>query len=350
MKKNLFHLLTALAVMASSPASAWDYEGHRMVNRLALTSLPTNFPAFVRTPQAVERIAFLGGEPDRWRNSPDQPLQHMNKPDHFFDVEDVELHGLNVSNLSHFRYEFAAQMAAGRIVHSSNFSRIKLTNDLDRTKGMIGFLPWTITEGYARLKSAFSTLKTFEEAGTPEEIRNAQENVIYYMGVMGHFVGDASQPLHTTRNFNGWVDANPNRFNTGRTFHAWVDGGYLNKVKPTYDELAARIKPATMLWPGSPRGKHPDIFPEVMEFIFEQHRLVVPLYEYDRDKKLSGEGDLGMKGKTFLGDQLVKAGQMLGRMWYSAYQQAPPDTYLKGQLMRRKANATATNPPAAEPE
>jgi hypothetical protein len=39
-------------------AWAWDYDGHRLVNRLALESLPTNFPAFVFTAEARERIAF----------------------------------------------------------------------------------------------------------------------------------------------------------------------------------------------------------------------------------------------------------------------------------------------------
>src|SRR5206468_10569902 len=61
----------------------WDYEGHRLINQLALASLPTNFPAFVFSPAARERIAFLAGEPDRWRNTPELPLKHFNGPDHF---------------------------------------------------------------------------------------------------------------------------------------------------------------------------------------------------------------------------------------------------------------------------
>ena len=56
--------------LATTHALAWDYAVHRVVNQLALASLPTNFPAFVRTPAAGERIAFLSGEPDRWRNTP----------------------------------------------------------------------------------------------------------------------------------------------------------------------------------------------------------------------------------------------------------------------------------------
>src|SRR6266487_4767039 len=82
-----------LVALAASPLSglrdarAWDYGGHRLINQLALASLPTNFPAFVRTPEAAERVAFLAGEPDRWRNSPDLALQHFQEPEHFMDVE-----------------------------------------------------------------------------------------------------------------------------------------------------------------------------------------------------------------------------------------------------------------------
>jgi hypothetical protein len=56
----------------------------------------------------------------------------------------------------------------------------------------------------------------------------------------------------------------------------------------------------------------------------------------DKDGKLSGNGELGMQGKAFLEGQLIKSGQFLGDIWYSAWQQAGPDTFLKSQLARRK--------------
>jgi len=52
---------------------AWDYEGHHMVNELALASLPKDFGIDL-TPALKGRVAFLAGEPDRWRNVPDLPL------------------------------------------------------------------------------------------------------------------------------------------------------------------------------------------------------------------------------------------------------------------------------------
>ena len=50
-------MLTLLVASATPFARAWDYEGHRTVNQLALAALPANFPAFVKTPAARERIA-----------------------------------------------------------------------------------------------------------------------------------------------------------------------------------------------------------------------------------------------------------------------------------------------------
>ena len=44
-------------IASVGPAVAWDYEGHRIVNQIALSSLPTNFPSFVFTPVAWEQIA-----------------------------------------------------------------------------------------------------------------------------------------------------------------------------------------------------------------------------------------------------------------------------------------------------
>lgn len=342
-------LLLAAILLGSDPTSnAWDYPGHRLVNQLALASLPTNYPAFARTPAARGRIAFLAGEPDRWRNTPDLPLKHRNGPDHYIDIEDLALAGLDPKSLKPFRYEFAAQWALARANHPTNFPAIDPARNEDRTREWVGFLPWTITEHYAKLKSAFSYLKVLEELGTPEEIVNAQQNIIYVMGVMGHFVGDASQPLHTTRHFNGWVGPNPQRYAANTTFHAWVDGGYIQKIGLRLEEMLPRLRPARALLATRPAAKAEGAFPQVMAYILDQYKLVEPLYQLVKDGNLSDEGGSASKGRAFMTQQLLAAGEMLGDLWYSAWQQAPPDNYLRGQLIKRnpgQANRPATPKP-----
>jgi hypothetical protein len=339
-------LVLALGVMglihAINPlALAWDYPYHRVINEAALASLPTNFPAFVRAPSAADRIGFLAGEPDRWRNVKDLSFSHYSAPDHYLDVEELAVYGFKPEALPVFRYEFAAQLIGFRKAHPEKCPPIDAEKNDDHTRELLGFLPWAIAENYSKLKSGFSCLKAFEEnGGTPEEITNAKENIIYVMGTMGHFVGDASQPLHTSIHHHGWVGANPQQYSTNRSIHSWIDSGYLNKVGGVKGaELKARLRPAQLVAIDGRPARPEEMFQAAALFVAAQNKLVEPLYQMDKDGKFSGEGEKGMEGKAFLESQMAKSAQLLGNIWYSAWQQAPPDTFLKGQLARRQRAA-----------
>ncbi|HTH46560.1 MAG TPA: hypothetical protein VMB21_03530 [Candidatus Limnocylindria bacterium] len=323
-------------------AGAWDYELHRLVNEIALASLPTNFPAFVREPAAHERVAFLAGEPDRWRNVPDVALRHINAPEHFLDLEDLTPYGLTPTNLSALRYEFVAQLAVIRAQDPSKFPGADPAKDTDRNRWLPGLLPWRITEDYAKLKSVFSYLKTFEQhGGTPEEIANAQADAIYVMGVMGHFVGDAAQPLHTTHNYNGWTMANPHGYTTNRTFHGWIDGGYIRKVGLERGPVFAQVRPAKSAWDRVPGVAHDSVFPVAMAFLNEQFGEMEKTYQMEKDGRLSGNGEKGLEGRAFIQQQVLRGGQMLGDLWLTAWESAPVDTYLRSQLAQRNGDSPA---------
>jgi hypothetical protein len=320
-----------LLQLNSRLALAWDYEGHRVVNQLALASLPTNFPAFVRTPENAERIAFLSGEPDRWRNMQDLPLAHVNGPDHYIDLEQLSDYGLKPELLPVFRYDFVAQLALARKAHPEKFAPIELSRNRDHTRELMGFLPWAMVENYAKLKSGFSYLKTFEQdGGTPAEISNAQANILYLMGVMGHYYGDAGQPLHTTIHHHGWVGENPHGYTTEGSIHSRVDG-FLRNGGDEAKALEGKLRPARPVMIDGRPAKPEEMFQAAMLYITEQNKLVEPLYQMEKDGKLFGK-----EGKIFLEGQLVKSGQLLGDIWYSAWEQAPPDTYLARQLAGRK--------------
>jgi hypothetical protein len=338
MKVSFYRNVVLLAALtAATIGRAWDYEGHRLINQLALDSLPANFPGFARTPAARERIGFLGGEADRWRNTPDLELRHGNGPDHYFDLDLLEPYQLDPVRVSPFRYEFAAQLALGRAAHSQNFPVIDPLKNSDRTKELIGFLPWTITEFQGKLKSAFSYLKEYEAAGTPEEVANARENIIYLMGVMGHFIGDGSQPLHTTKHHHGWVSENPKAYSTNYSIHSWIDGGYILQFGVSADKLRAQLRPARVLAGPNAGGAVTNMFQLVMSYLVEQHKEVEPLYRLEKAGKLSGRQELSQEGHDFITKQMLKASQMLGDLWLTAWQQAPPDMFLRSALAKRKA-------------
>lgn len=344
MSKRLTLFLVVVVTMPQAMLRAWDYAGHRAVNQTALAALPADFPAFVRAPVAAERIAFLAGEPDRWRNVPDLPLKQANGLDHFIDLEHVVDAGLDLATLPSFRYDFAVAYAAGRAAHAGKFRPIDPTKNKDHTQEWPGFAPWAIVERYGKLKSGFSYLKAFQELGTAEEVAQAEANVLYVMGVLGHYVGDLAQPLHTTMHYNGWTGENPRGYTTWNGFHSWIDGGFFAEVGVDQAAVTAELAPAEPI-SIAPRGDGRDpVFVAVMNYVIAQHAKVEPLYELEKAGKLKSDGSSDpVEAREFLQGQLRAGGEMLAAIWVTAWRNAPPDLYLRGVLLKRQA-ATAVAP------
>lgn len=338
-------LLPAALMLPLTALHAWDYEGHRIVNTLALSSLPGDFPAFARTPAATERIAFLSGEGDRWRNVPDLPLKQSGGSwtDHFLDLEYIPEAGLDPAKLPSFRYDFIVQFAAGRAAHPENFPAIDPARNADHTREWPGFAPWAIAEHFGRLRSAFSYLRVFEELGTPEEVENARANVIHYMGVMGHYVGDCAQPLHSTKHYNGWTGPNPKGYTRWNGLHSWIDGGIIAKAGLRAQTLAPRVgtaEPVSMLARGD--GRDP-VFVAALEFIIRQHEHVATVYELEKAGRLGqGDGPMTDEARALIEDRLLDGGRMLGAIWLAAWRSAVPDTFLRAALVRRQATRPAS--------
>ena len=338
----------AFLVVAAGVVRAWDYPGHRIVNRLALAALPPEYPAFVHTPAHAERIAFLAGGGDRWRNV--DPWLKQSGPswtDHFIDIEELAAAGLDPRTVSSFRYNFLVAFAAGRAAHADQFPRLDPETNPDHTREWPGFAPWAITEWFQKLRSAFSYLKAFEEVGgTAEEIANAQADVVYVMGILGHYIGDCAQPLHTTVHHNGWVGDNPHGYTTWPGFHSWVDGkdgGFIGRAGIDYAGLAPRITRAEPFLLAPRADRRDPFFVIAMDYILAQHQLVEPLYRLEKAGLLAlGDRPVAPEGRAFIEGQLLKGGTMLARAWVTAWQSAPVDTYLRTQLGKRQAAAGAT--------
>lgn len=310
-----------------------------MVNQAALAALPADFPAFVREPENAERIAFLAGEADRWRNVSDLIMKQSGGSwlDHFLDLEQVPEAGMKVETLTSFRYDFMVAFAAGRAAHPERFSAIDPAKNLDHTREWPGFLPWAINEHYVRVKSAFTYLKAFEENGTPEEIANAKANVIYTMGLMGHFVGDAAQPLHTTEYHNGWFGPNPGGYTQEKTFHSFIDSGFIAQAGISLQDVTRKVPTATLIRVEPRNDQRDPVFVAILDFVVAQHALVEPLYALEKAGKLKVESPDSVEGRAFIEGQLRKGGEMLASLWLTAWRNAGPDVFLRTQLLKRKA-------------
>jgi hypothetical protein len=133
------------------------------------------------------------------------------------------------------------------------------------------------------------------------------------MGILSHFVGDAAQPLHTTRHHHGWVGDNPAGYTTDKSIHAYIDGVIVEKQGLTVETL----RPAMHY---DARVNADDPWPQTLEYIERSFGQVEPLY------RLQKSGDLDKEpGKKWLTDRFADAGTMLAAMYTAAWESSKPD-------------------------
>ena len=97
---RLIPLFLTILLLENS-AWPWGNEGHMMINRVAAEKLPSDVPAFLRN--AEDQLAYLGPEPDRWREKSELALKLSQEPDHFIDLELVEGMTLPPDRYSYYR-------------------------------------------------------------------------------------------------------------------------------------------------------------------------------------------------------------------------------------------------------
>lgn len=314
-------IVAATLCVALLPAAAWDAVGHRAVTWLALDGLDKDVPQWLREPVIRHAIAWESAEPDRWRSVRNMSLIHENAPDHYIDVEDLEGFGLTLESLPPLRYQYVAAMAVARHEHPENlagkFRDYNAGKDPSGQSEWPGFLPYAIMEHHGKLTSAFKTYRTLvrlnEEARAPQ-LEMARRNIMVEMGLLSHFVGDAAQPLHTTRHHNGWVnDAgkawrdNPNGYTVSNGFHAHIDGGVIRQQKITY----ATAKP-TQAFAIKVDADNP--WPDVLAHIRRSHDQMVTLYEMQKSGDLDKE-----PGKALIIARLNDGAAMLAALYNSAW-------------------------------
>lgn len=237
-------LVLAITVGASvDDVAAWGATGHRIIGVEAMRALPEELPAFLRTPGAAADIGELAREPDRWKGA-GQPHDRERDTAHFVDMREdgrvMVAGGPLITELPRLKSEFdAALIAAG--------------TDVDTA----GYLPYALMDGYQQLVRNFGYWRVLTAAEAREsdpgkrawyrEDRLRREALILRdLGVLAHYIGDASQPLHTSIHYNGWAEGEPNPegFTTSRRTHGMFEGDYVRRNVRADAVAAAMPAPA----------------------------------------------------------------------------------------------------------
>nr|WP_314439017.1 S1/P1 Nuclease [uncultured Brevundimonas sp.] len=287
--------IAALAVLAvAAPAvtvTAWGNTGHRLIGVAAMRALPSDLPAFLLTPGAVADVGELSREPDRWKGA-GQPHDRERDTAHFIDLDDegrvYDQRGMAITALPRLKSEYdAALTQAGLKVDDA------------------GYLPYAMMDAWQQLGRDFAYWRVLNAAEKRETNLERQAwykadrirreaLILRDIGVMGHYVGDGSQPHHTSIHFNGWGDfPNPERFTNSRQTHALFEGAFTNRVA-RLDNVEAAMPPLNI--------EGFDVKARTVSYLTTTLGTVVPFY---RLEKQGGFRDSDPRGAAFVNERLA---------------------------------------------
>jgi len=290
-KKRIVSLLLLAFFALQQAAWAWGYDGHMCVNRVAAEKLPPDVPSFLRN--AVSELAYLGPEPDRWREDSNPALNEAQEPDHYIDLERIAW----LDRLPEGRYEFCRKLYE---------KRAQTRDDPDAyLPERVGFQPYIVMEIFGRLKTAFREYRQLQQHHQPTDF--VEHKIVFYAGWMGHYVADGSQPLHTTIHYNGWVGANPKGYVTHGGIHAEFETAYVSRNIAASDFANLVHAPERIA----------DPFGSYVQYLRASNALVEKVYELD---KAGGFRDAGPREAfDFTTLRLAAGSQMLVNLWYTAW-------------------------------
>lgn len=308
--------------LVAAPASfGWGSKGHTMINKLAAEALPADMPAFMRTPEAIAEIAYLGPEPDRWRSRAEAELSAEQAPDHFIDLEEAD----KIGTLPRRRYEFIADLYAYIAAHPDEAQAMAPEH--------VGFQPYITEEVWQRLKSAMRDYRTLSAAHA--DTRPVEAAILFYAGWLGHYVGDGSQPLHVTIQYNGWVGPNPNGYTTEHRIHSQFETAFVDAVvqEPEVQALMTPLHPIGDEWD------------DYLAYLRHTSTLIEKVYQLDKAHGFDGTGT--PEAKQFTEERLAAGASELRDLYMAAWvKSAEPVPEWHDQHAEGAAPVTVTVQPA----
>jgi hypothetical protein len=189
MKSIYFKLFVLLTAFSSGQLFAWGGRGHHSLC-VAATRLVKNEDLKALLSSRANMIGHLCNVPDIYWKSLPQEQQKLGNPTHYMEPDMV---GLEMQNLPTAIAEVLA-----------------LKPNEEDLFGKIGSGWWRAEQFFKLSKEAASRAAESPLPG-PKDLQNWEHpynkavfEMISSMGLMGHFVGDLSQPLHNSANYDGW--------------------------------------------------------------------------------------------------------------------------------------------------
>jgi hypothetical protein len=256
------------ALGAAGTALAWGSSGHRMIGEAAIEALPDELPAFLREASSAVAVGELSREPDRSRGA-GRAHDADRDPGHFVDGDDAGKVGgavpLDAVPPTREDYETALR-AAGTDSWKMGYLPYSIIADWQQLAK--DFAYWRVDDAGARL---VSNPKHRAWLAADRERRQAQ--ILVDIGLLSHFVGDGSMPLHVSIHYNGWGPfPNPNGYTEEHVHVPW-EGPYTAHAV-TLAAVQAGMTPF--------HDCQCPIEQRVGAYLMSDSRTVVPFYELEK--------------------------------------------------------------------
>ena len=319
-KKYGLLLVWLLLLGESRPARAWGFFGHRLLNRLAVYTLPPTMLGFYKA--NIDYLTVNATRPDSRRM-----VVAGEAPRHFLDVD---------------RY---GDSAAYRLPRSYADAVARYGEDSLLRHGIV---PWHVASMKNQLTAAFRARDT--------------DRILHLSADLGHYIADACVPLHTTRNYNGQLTGQ-------RGIHGLWESRLPELLSADYDLFSGPAeyleKPADAIWTAVIRS-HAAVdsvlrfereltghFPEDRKFGYEP-RGNQTVRTYSREFSRAYHARLNGQVER----QLRYAAALIGDFWFTCWVDAgspdlsqlpPTSSPTEKQRLALETKETAAAPPASAP-
>ncbi len=199
MKKTIAIIIIFTGVLYNpSPIYSWGFFAHKLINKMAVFTLPPEMINFYK--KNIDYIAEHAVDPDKRR----------------YGVEgEAEKHYIDVDYYGKDPFKTIPKFWKSAVE--------KFTEDTLRAYGIV---PWHIE------KMVFKLTEAFKEED--------YEKIIQLSAELGHYVGDAHVPLHTTENYNG-------QLTNQKGIHGFWESRIPELKAMNYDFFIGRAKMITKL-------------------------------------------------------------------------------------------------------
>lgn len=268
----------------SAAAKKWGFAGHKRINRIAVFTLPPEIFGFYK--DHIEYITDHAPDPDMRRYAVAGEAEC-----HYIDIDHYSKNGEDPFLIVPRRWEDAVK---------------KYSEDTLRSYGIV---LWHIQVVLKRLERAFASKNV--------------DLILKYSADLGHYIGDAHVPLHTTENYNGIMTGQ-------RGIHAFWESRLVEINYNDYDYFVGKAKyikdPLDLAW-NTVKASHLALdsvfrfekeltatFPPDKKYAYEQRgKQTIQTYSYDfsqaYNQRLNGMVERRMRQAIIT----------VGSMWYTAW-------------------------------